>query len=290
MKYITVTTQAEFNALPSAFEEYTVIQIKDTKEWVCVNKAMGNSTVKAMGNSTVKAMGNSTVEAWDNSTVEAMGNSTVKAMGNSTVKAWGNSTVEAMGNSTVKAWGNSTVEAWDNSTVEAWDNSTVHGMADGITVLLWSFAVCFKVAKLFKVTKKSKTATVIKPTHPKNADEWLEKNGIKPTAEVVLFKRVSHDYKTQEGTPNETVWKIGSTLEHPNWQPDSAECGPGKFHACSRTWFCDEFRSNRDDRYIAIEIAKKDLHVWKNNPGYPHKIAFRKGKVLHEVDNLGRTI
>jgi hypothetical protein len=72
----------------------------------------------------------------------------------------------------------------------------------------------------------------------------------------------------------------------PKWDPTSQECGEGKFHACSRTFFCDEFRSERGDRYVAIEVAVADLHAWKN-PTYPHKIAFRTGRVLHECDRYG---
>src|SRR3990167_2255941 len=66
-----------------------------------------------------------------------------------------------------------------------------------------------------------------------------------------------------------------------------SECGEGKFHACSRPYFCDEFRNNNGDKYIAIEIKKDDLYAWPN-PVYPHKIAFREGKVLYECDKFGK--
>ncbi len=106
---------------------------------------------------------------------------------------------------------------------------------------------------------------------------------------VILFKRVSSDYKTQEGTRNETTWKVKSTLTHPNWNPKESECGEGKYHACSRPYFCDEFRSNKNDVYIALKIAKKDLFEWKNAQ-YQHKIAFRKGTVLYRCDKFGKKI
>lgn len=76
------------------------------------------------------------------------------------------------------------------------------------------------------------------------------------------------------------------TIEHPTWEPEINECGKGKFHACSRPYFCDEFRDQKEDRYIAIEIQTKDLYEWENAQ-YPHKIAFRKGKVLYECDKYG---
>jgi hypothetical protein len=166
---------------------------------------------------------------------------------------------------------------------------SVHLQSDFASVILFMFAVCFILAK-GKVTKKSPTATIITPEFRKGTDGWLDHQGIEDTEAVILFKRVSKDLKTQEGTPRETTWPIGATLEHPAWRPHTAECGAGKFHACSRPYFCDEFRNgDRSDRYIAIQIAKADLYAWPN-PEYPHKIAFRKGTVLHECTRTGAPI
>ena len=88
MKKIKVTTQAELDALPSHFEEYTLIQIYGgtIDNRIVVSKASGNSSVQARGNSSVEAWENSSVEAWENSSVEAWGNSSVKAWGNSRVE------------------------------------------------------------------------------------------------------------------------------------------------------------------------------------------------------------
>ena len=302
MKTIVVKTQKEFDKIPLTSNEYRVVRITETKEIVYVNRSLGNSTVEAWGNSTVEALGNSTVKAWGNSTVEALGNSTVKALDNSTVKAWDNSTVKAWDNSTVKALGNSTVKAWGNSTVEAWGNSTVkalgnstveafmtacvHLMSPGVQVALFGFAVAFQMVEAI-IKKNSKTATIIKPKYKKGVEGWFEKNAIESKTKVILYKRVSKEFKTQEGKPQETNWKLKSIITHTNWKPKDDECGEGKFHACSTPYFCDEFRSDPNDRYIAIEISKKDIYAWEN-PEYPHKIAFRKGKVLYEVDHLGR--
>lgn len=134
--------------------------------------------------------------------------------------------------------------------------------------------------------KKSKNVKVqwIKPVG------WFENNGVEKKSKVILYKRVSKDFKTQEETPNETLWVIGSTVDHPSWNPSSGECGEGKFHACSKPYFCDEFRNEKqDDKYIAIQINLQDLYEWKN-PQYPHKIAFKKGKILYEVNKWGEKI
>jgi len=249
--------------------------------------AWGNSSVVARENSSVVARENSSVVAWGNSSVEARENSSVEARENSSVEARENSSVEAWGNSSVVARGNSSVVARENSSVEAWGNSVIRLIAECfVKVTLFGFSVLIKPKSLkVKILKKSKTALIqnYKPL------EWFEANGIEKTANVNLFKRVSKDWKTQEGTPNETEWKIGTTLTHSSWKPKENECGEHKFHACSRPYFCDEFRSTVGDRYIALKIARKDTYAWKN-PQYPYKIAFCKGTVLYECDKFGKKI
>jgi hypothetical protein len=307
---VEVKTQLELDVLPDRFNDYTIIRIV-AKERIMVTKARENSSVVAWGNSSVVAWGNSSVEAWgnssvvarENSSVEARGNSSVEAWENSSVVAWGNSSVEARENSSVVAWENSSVVAWGNSSVEAWENSSVVARgnssvvawgnvgvqlrSDFCTVTLFAFAVCWALAN-GKIQKKSNTATVIIPTQPKGVDGWLQSQAVAiEKGHVILFKRVSEDWKTQEGTQNETIWPIGHSISHPKWDPTGFECGEGKFHACSRPYFCDEFRSTKGDKYIAIRISVKDLHAWPN-PDYPHKIAFKAGEVLYEVDRFGK--
>lgn len=179
---------------------------------------------------------------------------------------------------------NSSVEAWGNSSVVAMENVGVHLYSNSATVVLFMFSVCWNLAK-GKIQKKSKNATVIVPKKL----GWFENNGVEKKKNVVLYKKVSADFLTQEKTKNETKWNVGSTVEHHDWKPETGECGEGKFHACSKPYFCDEFRNEKGDRYIAIEVALKDTYEWKN-PDYPHKIAFRKCTVLHEVDRFGKKV
>jgi hypothetical protein len=139
--------------------------------------------------------------------------------------------------------------------------------------------------------RESSHATVITPEQYRDTFGWLEENAVTTVdGSVVLFKRVSSDFRTQEGNPWETAWIIGSTLTHSDWNPTSSECSGGKYHACSRPYFCDEFRSTKGDRYIAIQIKTDDLYAWVDSPQYPHKVAFRQGTVLYEVDRMGRKI
>jgi hypothetical protein len=180
--------------------------------------------------------------------------------------------------------------ARESSHVEAWGSVSVHCQSNYCELELFGFAVAILIGKAKKLLKKSKTCTVVTPKSPSGNHGWMDYQGVKATrGKVILFKRVSKDFKTQEGTSNETLWKVGSMLTHPAWSPKNEECGPGKFHACSRPYFCDQFRSNKGDRYVAVEIATKDLHAWPNGD-YPRKVAFRKGTVLHECDRFGNKI
>ena len=268
MKEIIVKTQQELDQLPESFGEYTTIIIKSEPDnLIIIKNDRGSSHVVARGSSHVEARESSHVVAW----------------GSSHVVAWESSHVEARESSHVVAWGSSHVVAWESSHVEARESVSVDVSSPNSIVLLFSFAVAI-VAKNIKakITKKSKTA-IIQRTKESG---WFDNNGIQKTPKVILFKRVSKDFLTQEGAPNETKWEIGSTVTHPAWNPDKEECGGGKYHACSRPYFCDEFRNQIGDKYIAIEIKLKDLYEWKN-PTYPHKIGFREGKVLHEVDSTG---
>ncbi|MDD5644710.1 MAG: hypothetical protein PHO00_04620, partial [bacterium] len=184
---------------------------------------------------------------------------------------------------------------WENAapSIENRGNAAlriVGGIFAKATILMYGFSVCIVAAgSKVKIKRKSKNATIIRPKYNKKGVRgWLEKEGIKIKGnKVVLYKRVSSDYKTQEGNSCETHWGIGKTLEHHDWRPEAGECGAGKFHACSRPYFADEFRSKIGDRYVAIEIHTKDLYAWEK-PLYHHKIAFRKGKVLFECDRVGR--
>ncbi len=201
------------------------------------------------------------------------------------------SRVEARENSSVEAWENSSVVARENSSVEARENSSVKTNFNwfrGI-IKLFGFSVAWKHKEdKFTIDVKSPNARVQEFENEK----YLDREGVEVVDEhVILFKRVSAEWQTQEHTRNETIWKPGTTLEHHAWNPEKEECGEGKFHACSRPYFCDEFRSTKGDKYVAIKIHINDLFEWtKYYPSYPHKIAFRKCDVLYQCDKHGRKI
>jgi hypothetical protein len=196
--------------------------------------------------------------------------------------------VEARGNSSVVARENSSVVARGNSSVVAGDRTTCQVFSDESVVLLFSFAVAIVLKTLkHKIEKKSHHAYIqeyeILPYFERESIEVNE-------GKVILYKKVSKEFLTQENTKNETKWTIGEIITCKNYQPEISECGEGKFHAVSRPYFGDEFRNVEGGRYIAVEIKVEDLYEWKNNPEYLHKIGFRESRVLYEVDRYGTKI
>ncbi len=265
MKEIIVNTQEELDAIDVSFDG--IIKILGVGIQV---RLRYQYYVEARGNSSVVARGNSSVVAWENSSVVARENSSVEA--------WENSSVEARENSSVVARGNSSVVARENVCVRIF--------AEIKALSLFGFSVLFQPFDLKFKFKKEKTCLVQKFKPQK----YLDREGIEIKKDsVILFKKVSKDFKTQENTKNETLWRVGTTVIHTAWNPSIQECGEGKFHACSRPYFCDEFRNQKGDRYVAVKIKVADLYEWPN-PQYPHKIAFREGKVLYECNKFGKKI
>src|SRR3990167_8502802 len=170
MKTIIVKTQVEIDDLPEKFNEFTFIEIRASQR-ITVYKARENSSVEAWGNSSVEARENSRVVAW--------------------------------GNSRVVARENSSVEAWENSSVVARENVGVHLQSDFASVILFMYSVCWVFSKKAKVEKKSDRANVIFVESLEGLDGWLEENAIDQSEKIILYKKVSKDFKTQEGTDNE---------------------------------------------------------------------------------------
>jgi hypothetical protein len=173
------------------------------------------------------------------------------------------------------------VDAHGNSRVEAYDTSFVRGYSwKGMQ--LFANSILQTAEKLDVIQHGNSIIQKIKKL------DYYDRHGLR-TDPIVLYKKVSKDFKTQENTSNETLWEIGSTVTHPEWSPKSSECGEGKYHAVAKPFFADEFRDVEGDKYIAIEIKKSDCYEWKDAQ-YPHKIAFREGKVLYECDRYGDKI
>ena len=107
---------------------------------------------------------------------------------------------------------------------------------------------------------------------------------------ITVYKKVSKDYKTQEETENETIWLPKTIVTIDKWNPTQQECGEGKFNGGAKPHWCDSFRHERGDKYIAIKVRISDLHEWTRSPSYPQKIGFREGSVLYECDRYGQKL
>lgn len=142
--------------------------------------------------------------------------------------------------------------------------------------------------------RQARRSAPLNRTEEKAVLDWCAEKGLPVTdGKVVVYKRVSADYKTQVGyLDRETSYIIGSTVTHPNWNPRSSECGAGKYHACGTPRQCDPYcgmYDNGSDKYIALEVAVKDMFAWPaRGRCHPNKIAFRTGKVLCRCNREGR--
>lgn len=294
MSEILIKTQAELNQLTEInVNDIVKIESKEDLKLNCIIKVFGKLIIDAKiscnywDNRFFLVTGNShaAIKNRENSqaTIENLGNSQV------TINNWENSHV------TIKNRENShvTIKNWENSQViiENWENSVLRllyvSIFSTIKINLFGFSVCFKPSKIKIKIKKAKTSII----QDIKFQDFFKRHDInRNKKEFIFYKRVSKDFKTQENTNNETIWQVGKTLIHSAWNPSEDECGSGQFYCCPFPFFCDDFRNIKNDRYIAIKIKKEDLYEWKDNPEYPHKIGFRKGKVLYECDREGNKI
>ena len=183
----------------------------------------------------------------------------------------------------VKACERSTtqVRAYEGSTptVIMYDNSIVRYYGPTIELACYANSLFITANNEFVPSAH----VIIQPNENFNI---FDRYGLEKAEEYILYKKVSREFKTREGTPNETSWNVGTTVRVEEWDPTLSECGDGKFHAVIRPFFADRFRWEPGDRYIAILIQADDLYEW-DDPFYPYKIAFKEGKVLYECDPNG---
>jgi hypothetical protein len=272
---IIIKTQAEWDALPDSFTDYTRIEVRSSPDiWLTIKFVPKNAVAVLRESSHAVLWESSHAELWESSHAEL----------------WGSSHAVLRESSHAVLWESSHAELWESSHAELWGSTSVHQRSTKAPTLN-GHSACFLHPGYAVPILASTTAMIINvPAQPSNTAEWLDANGVVETDRVVvLYKRVSKDFLTQEGEPWQATWAIGEVKEHPSWEPTKSECGAGKFHACSRPYFCDEFRSVADDRYVALRIEAADLYAWPNAE-YAHKIAFRKAVVLFECDRYGKEI
>jgi len=304
MKTIVINTQAEMDALPRSFDEHTELQIRG--KITEVRLAYTNAVISVCGSATIQYVyGSATIQrVCGSATIQYVcGNATIQRVyGSATIQhVYDSATIQYVcGNATIqRVYGSATIQhVYASATIQyVYGSATIQHVCGNATIriesgtidIMLGAAVAFVLGKC-TIKSKSKTNTIIQRPESGTVDLWMMSEGV--VAElgyVVLFKRVSSQYQTQENSLRETTWTPGTTLEHSSWDPHKEECGAGKYHACSLPVFCDEFRSTYGDKYVAIRVKTSDMHAWKD-PAYPHKIAFRKGTVMYECDLSGKEI
>ena len=296
--------------LKFCLEVYGVIRGAFKSSWNIYLKLRGSSHAELWESSHAELRGSSHAELWGSSHAVLRESSHAELWESSHAVLWGSSHAVLRGSSHAVLWESSHAELWESShavlrgsshavlresshaELRGSSHAVLRGSSQSIVndfyfkgkLQLFGFSIASIPFGLKLKIKKEKNALIQKY---KLIEDYFEREGVElKGGKCILFKRVSKDFKTQEGTENETLWKVGEFIEHKDWQPESGECGAGKFHGCSRPFFGDEFRSTQGDVYIAIEVKKADTFQWKK-PQYPHKIGFRKGKVLYQCDRYG---
>ena len=245
MKEITVTSQAELDALPIDYDGRIIIKFGTPYNRAVVNRRF-KYRVEARGNSSVVARGNSSVVAWENSSVVARENSSVEAWGNSSVVAWGNSSVVARGNSSVRASGNTQVV----------DSTRDHDI------------------------ETSGNARIV--YNPRNIEEYLQHYGIEQTdGKVKLYKAVhKRDGRYFSDHDNSFEYTIGKEAAAKRLDTDTGhDCGQG-IHIAHKAWVLDYGRGWSDLAIIEVEADISKIIVPKDCSG---KVRTDKVLVIREV-------
>ena len=264
MKTIIVKTQAELDALPDKFDEYTVIEIRSaTDTWIKVTTARESSQV----------------EAWESSRVEAWGSSQVVARESSRVEAWGSSQVVARGSSQVVARESSQVEAWGSSQVVAHDYSMIAVLAATVVVKMlldYSVASCRGVKP--KIVKRARTATVIHaPDKIKYSKKsFIDRCELDKEGYIILYKSVDPkngcDYKTGK-------IKYEGVVTCPDWNSDvEQECGNG-LHLSPTPGAALSYHPNGTLLRCRVKISDFVVYPWNIT-----KVRCRRVEVIGPVD------
>jgi len=256
MKIVTVKTQAEMNALPLSFDEWTEIHIKsDTTFWLKVTKTYQNAQVTAYDSSQVRAYGSSQVTAYDSSQVRAYGSSQVTACDSSQVRAYGSSQVTAYGNSMI---------------------AVLSAMV--VMQKIAQYAIIALDGVKIKLPKKPKTVTVIKRKlveHDINSfiDCW---NLTVEDDSVILYKTVRKDTLCDFRTGK---IKYEGIVSCPDFDSSKdRECGGG-LHLCATGLGAIRFADGAY-KLLKCRVKLKDIVVYGKNI---EKVRCRQVEVLSEA-------
>jgi hypothetical protein len=166
MPDITIRTQAEFDALPAAFEKYTriIIQNDPSLRAIVIREVPRNASIEVSGNASIEVYDNASVVAQGNASVVAQGNASVWAYGNASVRAYGNASVQAYDNASVWACGYASVWAHNNVSVLAHNQNAIRRCSATSKITLHDSSVCWDLTS--NPAKISSFAEFSKHTNP----------------------------------------------------------------------------------------------------------------------------
>jgi len=191
-KVIKVTSQKEWDGLPSEFEEFTCIHIlsgeriiirsnpKDSRTELRGSSSAelcDNSSAVLRENSSAELCDNSRAVLYDNSSAELCDNSSAVLRENSSAELWGNSRAELYDNSSAELWENSRAELWGSSSAVLWGRSFCHCFSSASKVRLEDYS-CAHIVDCSPMIEKTETTTVINsPRQIKRDFEYMLSRG-----------------------------------------------------------------------------------------------------------------
>jgi len=228
MKQITIKTQAEYDALPNKFTEYTEIIIDATEPIYEIRTVPENADVTLTGQTVVEYL---YIKAtlWENSQATLWGNSQATLRENSQATLWGNSQATLWGNSQATLWENSQATLWGNSQVKAaFENSIIKAFSSNVIILRLkhqSTLICQNCN--VGVQEKDNTANIIitkTMQHTKQTFLDIYKDSMTGNS-IILYKSVNPDTLCDFYTGK---IKYEGTVTCPDWDDnEQRECGGG---------------------------------------------------------------
>jgi hypothetical protein len=308
-----VRTQAELDAalaftdVPAGDRLYIDI-VSEAGVWLEVTKrpAFDSASVRAYDSASVRALGSASVTAYDSASVMASDSASVTAYDSASVRAYDSASVRALGSASVTAYdsasvtafGSASVTAYDSASVTASDSASVTAFGSASVTAFGSASVtAFGSASVrasshvavhlhsARVTVEGGVVIDVTALDLNDATAWAGYAGatVNPDGEVVLYKAVDADLKSERGF----AYPIGETVECPDWAATN-DCGGG-LHLSPHPHQALAYFS-RATRFLRCVVALDDLRPIPGYPNDPAKAKARRVTVLAEVDIHGKDV
>lgn len=278
MEKITISSQAEYDALPEDYNGRIIVK-GDVDILV-----RGSAIVEVYDSATVSAYGSLIIFAYDSSRIFAFGFSKVMAYNSSQIRAYNHSIVTLYSSSVATAFDYSTVKAYDTSFIKAFDSATVSSYDLSVVTTYSEGAIsAYGSSQVINLNHNKITLSGLarEVTLPENIEEYSNWYNIPIIdGKIKLYKAVHKDadgyYSNYD--PN-FRYSIRAEYEIDCDKDTNDECGYG-LHASRLDWAIDYGHDWSNAAILEVEIPVECIVVPKNGNG---KIRTSKLKVLREV-------